>query len=196
MKRRIFLIPSLVAAGFLPAKADAMPLSGVTKKLDPQSVLERLKLRHIYSLAGHRSHSSHSSHSSHTSHSSGSGGGYLPRTTYSSPSYDPAPAPAPPPAPLYAAPTYTAPAAPNPVAPPPSTIAPARVLPGNAAKFKQIVILVQSGLTAYGYYAGSLTGVVDEDTRAALSQMQRDNNLKVTGTITTEVLTAFGIEAR
>ncbi|MGO6702456.1 peptidoglycan-binding domain-containing protein [Rhizobium ruizarguesonis] len=40
-----------------------------------------------------------------------------------------------------------------------------------------------SGLTAYGYYAGSLTGVVDEDTRAALSQMQKDNNLKITGTV-------------
>ncbi|WP_245489211.1 peptidoglycan-binding domain-containing protein [Rhizobium ruizarguesonis] len=40
-----------------------------------------------------------------------------------------------------------------------------------------------SGLTAYGYCAGSLTGVVDEDTRAALSQMQKDNNLKITGTV-------------
>jgi His-Xaa-Ser repeat protein HxsA len=59
-----------------------------------------------------------------------------------------------------------------------------------------IVIQVQSGLTAYGYYAGALTGVVDEDTKAALSQMQKDNNLKETGTITNDVLTAFGIEAR
>lgn len=189
MKRRIFLIPSLVAAGFLPAKSDAMPLQGVTKKLDPQSILERLKLRHIYTLAGHRSHSSHSSHSSHRS---GSGGGYLPSTTYSSPSYDPAPAPAP----LYTTPTYTAPAVQNTTPSVPKAVAPTKVLPGNSAKFKQIVILVQSGLTAYGYYAGSLTGVVDGDTRAALSQMQKDNNLKVTGTITTEVLTAFGIEAR
>ncbi|WP_409566640.1 peptidoglycan-binding domain-containing protein [Rhizobium leguminosarum] len=55
---------------------------------------------------------------------------------------------------------------------------------------------MQSGLPAYGYYAGSLTGVVDEDTRAALSQMQKDNKLKVTGTVTTEVLNAFGIAAR
>ncbi|MCB2399345.1 peptidoglycan-binding protein [Rhizobium ruizarguesonis] len=36
-----------------------------------------------------------------------------------------------------------------------------------------------------GHYAGSLTGVVDEDTRAALSQMQKDNNLKVSGMVTT-----------
>jgi hypothetical protein len=32
----------------------------------------------------------------------------------------------------------------------------------------------QSGLTAYGYYAGSLTSVVDEGTRAAHSQTQKD----------------------
>ncbi|WP_261323392.1 hypothetical protein [Rhizobium leguminosarum] len=37
-------------------------------------------------------------------------------------------------------------------------------------------------MTAYGYYAGSLTGVVDEDARV-LSQMQKDNNLKITGTV-------------
>jgi len=72
-------------------------------------------------------------------------------------------------------------------------VAPAKTLPGNSNKFRQVVIQVQSGLTADGYYAGALTGVVDADTRAALSQMQQDNNLKVTGTITTEVLDAFGI---
>ncbi|MFF0952333.1 peptidoglycan-binding protein [Rhizobium leguminosarum] len=41
-----------------------------------------------------------------------------------------------------------------------------------------------------------MTGVVDEDTRAALSQMQKDNNLKITGSVTTEVLNAFGIAAQ
>ncbi|ACS58911.1 peptidoglycan-binding domain-containing protein [Rhizobium leguminosarum] len=75
-------------------------------------------------------------------------------------------------------------------------MAPEKTLPGNSNKFRRIVIQVQSGLPAYGYYAGSLTGVVDEDTRAALSQMQKDNKLKVTGTVTTEVLNAFGIAAR
>jgi hypothetical protein len=43
-------------------------------------------------------------------------------------------------------------------------LAPAKTLPGNSNKFRRIVIQVQSGLTAYGYYAGFLTGVVDEDT--------------------------------
>ncbi|MGO7335831.1 peptidoglycan-binding domain-containing protein [Rhizobium leguminosarum] len=53
---------------------------------------------------------------------------------------------------------------------------------------------MQSGLKAYGYYA--LTGVADGNTRAALSQMQKENSLKVTGTITTEALDAFGIVVR
>jgi hypothetical protein len=55
---------------------------------------------------------------------------------------------------------------------------------------------MQSGLTAYGEYAGALTGVVDAEMRAALGEMQKDNNLKTTGTITTEVQDAFGIVAR
>ncbi|WP_246706224.1 peptidoglycan-binding domain-containing protein [Rhizobium leguminosarum] len=75
-------------------------------------------------------------------------------------------------------------------------MAPAKTLPGNSNKLRRIVIQVQSGLTAYGYYAGALTGVADEDTRAALTQMQKDNNLKITGTVTTEVLNAFGIAAQ
>jgi His-Xaa-Ser repeat protein HxsA len=78
----------------------------------------------------------------------------------------------------------------------PSQNPPLKVLPGNSNKFKQIVMLVQSGLTAYGYYGGPLTGAVDEDTKAALRQMQQDNNLKVTGTVTAEVLNAFGISAQ
>lgn len=214
MKRRIFLIPSLIAAGFFTGKADAMPGMPIVKKPDPQSILERLRIKHLFSLAGHRSHSSHSSHASHSSHSSSSSGGYIPRSTYSSPSYS-SPSyspPAPPsvtpaPAPLYSPPAAAQPATPKSNAPAPavttpptalgaSPSVPLKVLPGNSGKFKQIVILVQSGLTAYGYYGGLLTGAVDEDTRAALKQMQLDNNLKVTGTITSEVLTAFGIAAQ
>ncbi|NKQ74107.1 His-Xaa-Ser repeat protein HxsA, partial [Rhizobium sp. UPM1132] len=41
MKRRVFLIPSLLAAGFLPVKTDAMPLDPIVKKPDPHSILER-----------------------------------------------------------------------------------------------------------------------------------------------------------
>ena len=218
MKRRIFLIPSLIAAGFFPGKADATPGVPIVKKADPQSILERLRIKHLFSLAGHRSHSSHSSHACHSSHASSSSGGYIPRSTYTSPTYSsptyspptvPAvpPSVAPSPAPLYSAPVTTQPATPKsdapaarviatPTSPGASPSVPLKVLPGNSGKFKQIVMLVQSGLTAYGYYGVPLTGAVDEDTRAALKQMQQDNNLKVTGTITSEVLTAFGIAAQ
>jgi hypothetical protein len=55
------------------------------KKPQPPSILERLRLQHIFTLAGHPSHSSHRSHSSHSSHRSSSGGSYLPSPTYSAP---------------------------------------------------------------------------------------------------------------
>jgi hypothetical protein len=78
----------------------------------------------------------------------------------------------------------------------PQLVAPAKTLPGNSNKFRHVFIQMQSGLTAYGEYAGALTGVVDAEMRAALGEMQKDNNLKTTGTITTEVQDAFGIVAR
>jgi His-Xaa-Ser repeat protein HxsA len=55
--------------------------------------------------------------------------------------------------------------------------------------------MVQTGLKAFGYYDGPLTGVVDPATRSALQSMQQANNLKVTGTITSETLSALGVSA-
>ncbi|MGX5830873.1 His-Xaa-Ser repeat protein HxsA [Mesorhizobium sp. 43Arga] len=181
MKKRLFAIPSLLAAGFLPANAQALPAKptldcdlGKTK-----SLFDIFKLDHLYTLAGHRSHSSHSSHSSHRSAT----GGY---------SYIP-PAPSEP-APLYSAPstsapTYQAPA----VAPAP---APLKTLPGNAYKFREIVQEVQFALLAFGYYSGDIDGEMNPELRAGLLRMQADYSLKVTGTITPETLTALRIEAR
>ncbi|RUW68751.1 His-Xaa-Ser repeat protein HxsA [Mesorhizobium sp. M4B.F.Ca.ET.049.02.1.2] len=178
MKKRLFAIPSLLAAGFLPANAQALP-TRPTVDGDPskaKSLFDIFKLDHVYTLAGHRSHSSHSSHSSHRS----STGGY---------SYIP-----PAPAPLYSAPststpTYQAPA----IAPTP---APLKTLPGNAYKFKEIVQQVQFALLAFGYYSGEIDGEMNPELRAGLQRMQADYGLKVTGTITPETLTALRIEAR
>ncbi|MDX8483338.1 His-Xaa-Ser repeat protein HxsA [Mesorhizobium sp. VK24D] len=181
MKKRLYAIPSLLAAGFLPANAEALPtrptLDGDLGKT--KSLFDIFKLDHLYTLAGHRSHSSHSSHSSHRS----SSGGY---------SYIP-PAPSQP-APLYSAPstpapTYQAPA----IAPAP---APLKTLPGNAYKFKEIVQEVQFALLAFGYYSGEIDGEMNPELRAGLLRMQADYSLKVTGTITPETLTALRIEAR
>lgn len=201
MKSRLFMIPSLLVAGFLPSKSDAMPIGEVVSKKDPQtSVLERLRLKHMFTLAGHRSHSSHRSHRSHSSHRSSSGGGYTYRRSV--PAYSP-------PSTVYTTPStvYTAPAGsfatqPTVSATPaypstsgPATATPLKTLPGNTAKFKRIVMQVQTALTAYGYYDGLIDGQVGPACRKALVAMQTDYNLKVTGTITPDVLNTFGIVA-
>jgi hypothetical protein len=62
MKKRLFAIPSLLAAGFLPVNAHAYPtrptLDGELGKA--KSLFDIFKMDHVYTLAGHRSHSSHS----------------------------------------------------------------------------------------------------------------------------------------
>ena len=55
---------------------------------------------------------------------------------------------------------------------------------------------MQLALYAYGYYTGQIDGIVGSGTRAALSKMQSDYGLKVTGTVTPEVLDALVIAAR
>ncbi|RUW53634.1 His-Xaa-Ser repeat protein HxsA [Mesorhizobium sp. M1A.F.Ca.ET.072.01.1.1] len=188
MKKRLFAIPSLLAAGFLPVNAQAYPIKptldgdlGKTK-----SLFDIFKLDHIYTLAGHSSHSSHSSHVSHSSHRSSTGGySYIPPSPSTAPSE---------PAPLYSAPsapapTYQAPA----IAPAP---APLKTLPGNAYRFKEIVQQVEFALLAFGYYTGEIDGEMNSELRAGLQRMQSDYGLKVTGTITPETLTALRIEAR
>ncbi|RVO84504.1 His-Xaa-Ser repeat protein HxsA [Sinorhizobium meliloti] len=202
MKSRLFLIPSLLVAGFLPSKSAAMPIGEIVSKKDPgSSVLERLRLKHVFTLAGHRSHSSHRSHRSHSSHRSSSGGGYNykrssstvyspPSTVYSAPST------------VYSAPSSSVTTQPSVSATPvypltsdPATAAPLKTLPGNTAKFKRIVMQVQTALTAYGYYEGLIDGQVGPAWKKALVAMQTDYNLKVTGTITPDVLNTFGIAA-
>ena len=116
-----FIIPSLVAAGFLPAEQAAAivtPPHNGAKKL---SLFDIFKTQHRYTLAGHSSHSSHASHASHASHRSSTGG------------YNFLPAPAP---------RYS---------PPPAPPAPLVPLPGNSLKFRQIVMQVQTALHLFGY---------------------------------------------
>ncbi|RUW57023.1 His-Xaa-Ser repeat protein HxsA [Mesorhizobium sp. M8A.F.Ca.ET.021.01.1.1] len=176
MKKRIFAIPSLLAAGFMPVESIAMPLTPPSEGGKSKSLFDIFKLDHKYTLAGHRSHSSHSSHSSHRSSAGGSI--YLPRApVYSSPTYQPS-------APAYQPPSTT---------PPAST--PLKTLPGNAYRFKEIVLQVQFAMLAYGYYTGELDGTMNPEMRSGLMKLQSDYNLKVTGTITPETLTALHIVA-
>ena len=171
MKLKRFLIPSLVAAGLLPQQAGAIPTEEITRpEAGAPSLFEAFRLQHVYNLAAHRSHSSHASHSSHRSSSGG---------TYSTPA----------PSPSISNSTS------------PGTILPSspgaaiKALPGNSNKFMEITRQVQFALYSWGYYSGIIDGIVGPETRAAISSLQVDWNLKVTGTITPEVLDALKIVA-
>ena len=182
MRSRPFIIPSLLLAGFsspgVAEAADDVTASGVD--LTDQMVRGATLFRQTGSvlLAGHASHSSHSSHSSHRS--SSGGGGYYPPTTI----YEPTPPPAPSPPPPQRAQR-------------PSTFGQPLNLRSTAPvvedQFIEIVRRVQRGLKAFGYYQGDDDGSVGPETRSALFRLQTDYGLKVTGTITPEVLNALNI---
>lgn len=154
-----FLVPSLLAAGFLTNAADASALLSRSVDVEPKkTLLQKLQLDHLYSLAGHTSHSSHASHASHRSSSGG---------TVVIPD-----------APVY------------------RPVQPLATLPGNSGKFRDIVIQVELALTSYGYYNGTIDGVIGPQAKNALRRFQADYALKVTGTVTPEVLTALNIAAK
>ncbi|UWQ19278.1 His-Xaa-Ser repeat protein HxsA [Jannaschia sp. M317] len=184
-----YLIPSLLAAGFTSSGAHAaLPVDPMVTDDAKTSLFALFRQQHTYTLAGHRSHSSHGSHSSHRS---SSGGGYsAPRAA---PAITPRSAA---PAPLYTPPTNrnTTSTPPASVLPSPSASAP-RVLPGNSGSFQKIAMQVQAALQAYGYYNGAIDGIIGDGSKSALSRFQSDFSLAVTGTITPEVLDAFGITA-
>ncbi|RMC30111.1 peptidoglycan-binding protein [Paracoccus alkanivorans] len=166
---------TLAAAGYLPQTAPALVVSPRIDRNDDQSgtLFQILRGEHKFTLARHRSHSSHGSHGSHRS---SSGGGYSGSGIYrpSAPSSNSTP------------PSYVMPRAPE---------AP-KTLPGNSAAFLNIVKRVQTALYAYGYYTGTIDGIVGTGTKTAISKFQKDWGLQITGTITPEVLDALNIVAQ
>jgi His-Xaa-Ser repeat protein HxsA len=219
MRKRTFLIPSLLAAGFGahdPAQA-GLTHATTTGNDDPDrgNLLRQFSQDHLVTLAQHRSHSSHSSHSSHTS--STGGGGHYSHTSHTShrsstggydPYYPPAPvypapAPPPPPPPSYPPPSRVR-ATPPPGEPLPSTGSAAQrasppgsealpALSGRTQRFAAIVRRVQIALMAQGLFQGPITGSVGPVTRAALRRFQQARGLAVTGTITPQTLDALMI---
>lgn len=179
MTGRQFLIPSLLLAGFTPA-AQVMASDGVAASQIGEADSATSAGAALFRgdgqvlLAQHRSHRSHRSHSSHSSHRSSASGSYYPLYT---------PPPPPPP----------------PVTRSRQTILPSTLLtrplpaPPVADGYKAVVMRVQRGLLAFGYYDGGIDGVVGPGTRDALSRFQGDFKLKVTGTITPEVLDALKV---
>lgn len=69
------------------------------------------------------------------------------------------------------------------------------MLPGTADKFKNIVRQVQTALYVFGYYTGTIDGLVGPQTKIAISTMQEQYGLPVTGTITPDVLDALQVTA-
>lgn len=193
MKAKRFLISSLVLAGILPADQSRATLpipSPSGPDPDDDEIVRKFAQDHRFTLAQHRSHSSHASHSSHRSGSSGRArtpvytppAPRTPRTT-------PAPAPAP---------------SRNERSTPPSSILPSspEIAPGSQysapsqSEVQQIVRKVQIALMAYGYYDGTIDGMVGPKTRAALKRFQTDFSLNVTGTVTPQVLDALKISTQ
>ncbi len=205
MSARKFLIASLAAAGFSAnASGNDYGYKNLDLRYNTQNQADAVKLfkqDHVYTLAGHRSHSSHSSHSSHRS--SSGGGYYSPPAPFYSPPPPPPPPPkakaiSPPPASSFMG-NYGS-GLPN-LSPPAAQMEQGagtnlQPLSPNTELFTTIVRRVQLGLTAYGYYSGTVDGIVGPQTREAITKMQTDYGLKVTGTITPELLDALNISAR
>lgn len=184
-RKRNFLITTLMAAGFVGEDTKATPIVPDLRMSDADKAMtKRLQLKQKYYLAGHRSHSSHRSHGSHRS---SSGGGYVTRTPAKPPSANSTSR-----TPLlnpYPRSDSTAPSSILPSAP----TARSKTLPGNSDKFKKIVMQVQLAMNAFGYYNGTIDGIIGTQSKAALALMQKDFNLKVTGTVTPELLFVLGI---
>lgn len=200
----VFLIPSLMAAGFVKPDTVQVNFTNMTSggtQSGGATLFELFKQQHSVLLADHRSHSSHSSHrsgstgghfshSSHTSHRSSYGGYETPSTTPtpSYPSYSP-----PGPSSNDGARSSSGDASQSLFSAPPSGTDKLPSLSGRTKRFLSIVRRVQIGLLAQGVYAGPINGVVGPLTRSALRRFQSDHGLDVTGTITPATLDALKV---
>lgn len=194
MKKRRFMISSLIMAGIAPVPSsqalDVGSLAGGSgPDPDDGQWVQRYAQDHAFSLAQHRSHSSHASHSSHRSGSSVRTPSARPRPP-SRPRTTPAPAPS---------------RSRNERSTPNSSVLPqspatadnpfATGTRPSSTAVASLIRRVQIALFARGYYRGDIDEIVGRETRAALVKFQMDNSLAVTGTITPEVLDALQIVA-
>ena len=190
MKWKDFTIPSLLAAGLVPAlsSAEEGTVTQIKKTDDLSKIILSISDEHEYILAAHRSHSSHGSHGSHRSHRSSS------FRSYSSPG-----------------PTTGETTEPsdltgsrNDMSTPPSSVLPlshgtlekGKILPGNSHKFRKIVLQVQLALDDLGYNVGPINGELHATTVSALHKYQGDKKLIPSGKITQKVLDSLGIVAK
>jgi len=191
MKRKMFTIPSLIAAGIFSGSTSAEEAKSPETSIveDISEIVLSISDEHKYTLAFHRSHYSHGSHGSHGSHRS-----YF--------------APQPAPSPELKTSEETEPSnvvgTRNERSTPRSSILPksfgtlkkVKVLPGNTPKFRNIVLRVQLSLYGLGYEVGPVNGNLNATTVAALYNYQKDKGMVPSGKITHEVLDLLSIVAR
>ena len=168
-----FLISSLFLAGFSnnQSSSDLIIDKIGPFKEDDYNFWNLMDRKLPVTLAAHSSHGSHGSHGSHASHQSGSTPKYIPPTP------DPTP-------------KYVTPKKKN------DSTAPESILPkvpGNSAQFKRIAMRVQMYLYAFGFYTGTIDGLVDIDTKAAIVKFQDNRGLKITGKVDNELLKAMNV---
>lgn len=193
MSNRRFIIPSLLAAGFVCNDAKALLMDQEISRNDIAPLIDVFRIQSPAQLAAHRSHQSHGSHGSHRSSSTG----------YSA---SPRPLPAPPPARNHDStpPSTVLPSSPAIATPPPATLltkpktdwsTSAKSAPSaaDAEQFIEVLKRIQASLYVRGYFTGEVNGAMGPETRSALSKFQMDYKLKVTGTVTPEILNAFNI---
>ena len=58
----------------------------------------------------------------------------------------------------------------------------------------QVIADVQSALQQEGYYSGTITGTLDDQTRAALAAYQRDYALPITGSVDEATVESLGLQ--
>ena len=169
-----FLIPSILLAGFSNSSNAMTPENSIKNQfLDNDYNFWNLMDRKLpITLAGHSSHGSHGSHGSHRSSSGGSS------------------TPTPTPTPVVPTPKY------KPLLEGNNSTPPVGVLPtvkGNSLQFKRIATRVQMYLYAFGFYTGSISGLEDMDTKAAIVKFQNKQGLKITGRIDNALLKAMNV---
>ena len=188
MKRKMFTIPSLIAAGIFSGSTSAEEAKSPETSIveDISEIVSSISDEHKYTLAAHRSHGSHHSHQSHHSHMA------------------PQPAPSPELKSIDEVGQSNIVSTRNERSTPRSSVLPrsfgtlkkVKVLPGNTPKFRNIVLRVQLGLYGLGYEVGPVNGNLHANTVAALYKYQKDKGMIPSGKITHEVLDLLRIVAQ
>ena len=173
-----FFISTLAAAGLVDAPDDVNSRNKIDldNKTYDNAFFKYFDYDLGYTLAAHGSHASHGSHGSHGSHQSHSNTGHSSHGSHSSSSQP------------------TVPKANN--STPPSSILPQTPLElkGSMSVFQKLTLRVQAVLFAYGYYNGALDGIIGNNTKTAIINYQKNNGLKITGTLSDELIKSLQIK--